>query len=155
MRSHSYARKLCWMLCSSIQAYRSLKLGLVSAGSDVIYTKTGTFIQNVSSVCDFVSDFPLIGNICGMIGKISSLWVQQQQNILIEKVIQATNQYYHEALLTKAVTQTVRYIISDIKHIDILEETKDLASVLNSLTILSAKKDELISSFMNIQLKED
>lgn len=52
---------MCWMLCSSIQTYRSLNLGIVGAGSEVIYSKTGAFIQKVSSVCDFVADFPVIG----------------------------------------------------------------------------------------------
>ena len=45
------------MLCSSIEASRSLKLGIVGAGSEVIQSKVGGSIQKVSSVLWFFHRF--------------------------------------------------------------------------------------------------
>ena len=52
-----------------------MKLGIVSAGSDVILSKTGGFIQKVASICDFVSDYPVIGQVCGIVSKFAGLYV--------------------------------------------------------------------------------
>ena len=40
----NFARNLCWMLCTSIQSYRAVGIGVVEAGDNLILSKTGDFV---------------------------------------------------------------------------------------------------------------
>ena len=73
------------MLCTSIHAYRSLKLGIVKAGDDAILSKSGKFLQNISSACEMARDLPAIGGICGFIGAVASLYTNVKKAPIAEK----------------------------------------------------------------------
>ena len=82
-RCHQYARKLCWMLATSIHAYRALKLGVLKAGDEAIISKSGQFIQKVGSACQLAKDIPCVGGICAFVGALANTYADLERNIVV------------------------------------------------------------------------
>lgn len=112
------------MLCTAIHAYRSLKLGILKAGDDAILSKSGKFIQQVGSACDLGKDLPGIGGIFSFIAAVAVVYTDLERDIVIEKIVFATNNFYQESYLGRAVTEAVEILITDPRHLLLVENPK-------------------------------
>ena len=119
-KSQAYGRNLCWMICTSIHSYREKKMGVGGKGG-VVQSKVANYSGKVSKILSKGQGLPFIGNICTIICKIASVYHEEEESFVIEKIVNSTSQYFSEQQLTKGVIEAVTILLTDDDHLEILE----------------------------------
>ena len=116
-RLAKFGKDLCWVLCTSIQAYRQIGLGLVQ-GDGTSTSKVGGFVGKVTSVLGIAQNLPVVGDYCAILLEIGNFYIGEDKKMVVRKIMGMTDELWSEKLVTKAATQTVMFLLQDKRFIN-------------------------------------
>jgi hypothetical protein len=84
-----------------------LKIGVLGKGKTLNKSKMGHYADKVSKILGKGSDIPLVGRFCGIISKVVGVYVELEEEAVIDKIVSSTKDLHSEQLLSRAVTESV------------------------------------------------
>lgn len=118
-----YGKQLYWILNGYLTGYMLIKTGVVAKGENINRSIFSRALDKIKSILEFSQNIPIIGEFSELIGKVCGLFVDMEDEAIIEKVFEIISfNYDTQEELNDAVCETILLFLNNKKKIEKVRE---------------------------------